>query len=199
MYKIACIMGKSSSGKDHIYRALLEREELNLKQIIMYTTRPKRSGEEDGVEYHFTDDETVHGLQQEGKIIEIRQYDTIYGIWKYFTADDGQIDLTKGRYLIIGTLEVYEKFCEYYGKDIVMPIYIEVDDGIRLERALIRERKQDEPKYREMCRRFLADCEDFSEEKLNSAGIIKRYANNGTIEECIDMVAKDIDANMWKA
>lgn len=199
MYKIACIMGKSSSGKDHIYRALLERKELCLNHIIMYTTRPKRSGEADGVEYHFTDDETVGRLQKDGKIIEMREYNTVYGIWRYFTADDGQIDLTKGRYLIIGTLEVYEKFCEYYGKDVVMPIYIEVDDGIRLERALIRERKQEEPKYREMCRRFLADCEDFAEEKLNAAGIAKRYFNNGLIEECIEAVAKDMDACMWKA
>lgn len=199
MYKIACIMGKSSSGKDHIYRALLERKELCLNHIIMYTTRPKRSGEADGVEYHFTDDETVGRLQKDGKIIEMREYNTVYGIWRYFTADDGQIDLTKGRYLIIGTLEVYEKFCKYYGKDVVMPIYIEVDDGIRLERALIRERKQEEPKYREMCRRFLADCEDFAEEKLNAAGIAKRYFNNGLIEECIEAVAKDMDACMWKA
>lgn len=197
MYKIACIMGKSSSGKDHIYKALLERKELQLKNIVMYTTRPKRSGEKEGIEYYFTDESTACRMEKSGKVIELREYDTVYGIWKYFTADDGQIDLAKGRYLIIGTLAVYEKFCEYYGKDMIMPIYIEVDDGIRLERALIREKKQEEPKYREMCRRFLADCEDFSEKKLENAGITKRYKNNGLIEDCIEEIALDITANMW--
>ncbi len=192
MYKIACIMGKSSSGKDHIYQALLERSELGFKKLIMYTTRPMRSGETEGVEYHFTDDATADRMEQEGKIIELREYNTVYGVWKYFTADDGQVDLDKGRYLVIGTLAAYEKFCEYYGKDVVMPIYIEVEDGIRLERAMNREKKQEEPKYREMCRRFLADCEDFSEEKLERAGITKRYFNNGFIEDCIDEIAQDV-------
>lgn len=192
MYKIACIMGKSSSGKDHIYQALLERSELGFKKLIMYTTRPMRSGETEGVEYHFTDDATADRMEQEGKIIELREYNTVYGLWKYFTADDGQVDLDKGRYLVIGTLAAYEKFCEYYGKDVVMPIYIEVEDGIRLERAMNREKKQEEPKYREMCRRFLADCEDFSEEKLERAGITKRYFNNGFIEDCIDEIAQDV-------
>ncbi|MDD6571521.1 MAG: hypothetical protein PUF12_03925 [Thermoflexaceae bacterium] len=196
MYKIACIMGKSSSGKDHIYKALLLREELHLKNIVMYTTRPKRSGEMEGVEYYFTDEETADQMERDGKIIELRRYDTVYGVWKYFTADDGQIDLEQGRYLVIGTLEVYEKFCQYYGKEVVMPIYIEVDDGIRLERALTREKKQVEPKYREMCRRFLADCEDFSEERLKKAGITRRFENNGRIEDCIDEIAGVIASEM---
>lgn len=196
MYQIACIMGKSSTGKDHIYRALLEMEELGLQKIVMYTTRPRRMGEEDGVEYYFVDDETAERYQDSGKVIEMRQYHTIQGIWKYFTVDDGRIDLEKGHYLVIGTLEVYEKFCEYYGKDIIMPIYIEVDDGIRLERALKRERKQDIPKYKELCRRFLADSEDFSEEKLMQAGIEKRYLNEGDIEDCIREVAQAIKENM---
>lgn len=192
MYKIACIMGKSSSGKDHIYRALLEKDNLQLKNVVMYTTRPKRSGETEGVEYHFVTEDKLNDMERAGKIIELRQYNTVHGLWSYFTADDGQIDLNEGMYIVIGTLEAYEKFCEYYGKDIVMPIYIEVDDGIRLERALLRERKQENPKYREMCRRFLADCEDFSEEKLADAGITKKFMNNGSIEDCIEEVSNAI-------
>ena len=57
----------------------------------------------------------------------------------------------------------------------MVPLYIEVDDGLRLSRALERERKQTEPKYAEMCRRFLADCEDFTEEKIAEAGIVRRF------------------------
>ena len=60
----------------------------------------------------------------------------------------------------------------------VVPIYIEVEDGIRLERAIGRERQQREPHYEEMCRRFLADAADFSEEKLLDAQITVRFAND---------------------
>lgn len=199
MYKIACIMGKSSSGKDHIYKALLKMQELNLQKIIMYTTRPRRAGEMDGVEYHFVEEETARQYEDTGKIIEMREYNTVHGVWKYFTVDDGSIDLDRGRYLVIGTLEVYKNFCEYYGKETVMPIYIEVDDGIRLERALKRERKQQIPQYKELCRRFLADSEDFSEEKLQLAGIDRKYHNEGDIDDCIREVARAVEENMPSA
>ena len=36
-----------------------------------------------------------------------------------------------------------------------------------------------------MCRRFLADSEDFSEEKLKKAGICRRFSNAGSLEECL--------------
>ena len=189
MAEIAFIMGKSASGKDKIYKALCEDEELNLNTITMYTTRPMRSGETDGVEYHFVDDAVADELKDAGKIIEMRCYDTVYGMWKYFTVDDGQVNLNSGdRYIVIGTLEAYNAFCRYYGNEHIMPIYIEVDDGIRLERALKRERKQEIPRYEEMCRRFLADAKDFSEENITNCHITKRFFNNTDLEDCINEV-----------
>ena len=65
-----------------------------------------------------------------------------------------------------------------YGAENLVPIYIEVEDGERLSRALSRERQQEQPKYEEMCRRFLADAADFSEEKLLDAQITVRFAND---------------------
>ena len=93
MPEIAFLMGKSSSGKDNIFKALVGDKELNLKTVIMYTTRPMRAGEADGVEYYFVDDKTACELENSDKIIEMRKYQTVYGEWKYFTADDGQIVL----------------------------------------------------------------------------------------------------------
>lgn len=177
MGKIFCLMGKSSSGKDTIYKMLLEQKDILLGTIIPYTTRPIRSGEQEGVEYHFSTEEQLQKLLEENRIIELRQYNTIHGVWKYFTVNDGQIDFQTGNYLIIGTLESYEKIRRYYGEELVLPIYIEVDDGLRLQRALDRERMQESPKYTEMCRRFIADAEDFSEEKLKEARISKRFFN----------------------
>ena len=177
MGKIFCLMGKSSTGKDSIYQALFDQNELGLKKIIPYTTRPIREGEQDGREYHFCTEEQVREFEKKDQIVELRAYDTVYGIWKYFTVDDGQIDLAKDSYLLIGTLETYTKIRNFYGDRQVVPIYIEVEDGERLFRALAREREQKKPGYPELCRRFLADTEDFSEEKLKAAGISVRFEN----------------------
>ena len=177
MGKIFCVMGKSATGKDTIYQKLLTESKLELKRIIPYTTRPIREGEVEGREYHFCTEEDVQRLDAEGRIVELRAYNTVYGVWKYFTVDDGNIQLEKENYLLIGTLEAYTKIRDYFGQDKVLPIYIEVEDGERLLRAIAREKSQDVPKYEEMCRRFLADAKDFSEENLLAAGIEKRFVN----------------------
>ena len=161
MGKIFYIMGKSSSGKDTIYKRLLGDQELKLRNIILYTTRPMRQGEMPGREYYFVEEGTFQEFQKQGKIIEARTYQTVYGPWIYFTADDGQIELEKRNYLGIGTLESYMNMKEYYGEKNLCPLYIEVEDGERLKRAICREELQQEPKYAEMCRRFLADTQDF--------------------------------------
>lgn len=180
MGKIFCVMGKSSSGKDTLYQML--QQELHFSTIIPYTTRPIREGETEGVEYHFITDERVAELQKAGKIIELRAYDTVHGIWKYLTVDDAQVNVTSNHYLIIGTVESYQKLKAYYGEEHLVPIYIEVDNGIRLQRALDREKLQAEPKYAELCRRFLADESDFAKERLEEAGITKKFVNT-TLEQ----------------
>lgn len=194
MGKIFCIIGKSSTGKDTIYQKLLARKDLGLRRIITYTTRPIRQKEQDGVEYHFCGQKEKDQFLSQGKVIEIRSYDTCHGVWDYFTVADESIDIEKNRYLLIGTLESYCKIRDYCGTKNVIPIYIEVEDGQRLSRALVREQKQKEPKYMEMCRRFLADAEDFSDEKLTEAGIEKRFINNGEITAVVDEIAAYISS-----
>lgn len=184
-------MGKSSTGKDTIYKELVNCRQLKLKTIVGYTTRPIREGECEGREYHFVNLLKMNELDAEGKIIEKRAYQTHHGEWNYFTVDDGQINLLEEDYIVIGTLESFEKMRVYYGKEVVCPIYIEVEDGLRLERALNREKKQKEPKYTELCRRFIADQEDFSEDKIAQVGIQKRYTNKD-IHECLNYIVQDI-------
>ena len=189
MGKIYCVMGKSSSGKDSIYSRIMQQGNPALLRIVPYTTRPRREGEMDGREYVFTDETHVQQLESAGKVIELRAYHTVYGIWKYFTVDDGRIDLTAHSYLYIVTLEGYQKIQRYFGSSQVVPIYIEVEDGERLLRAIDRERQQEKPHYEEMCRRFLADSADFSEEKLQEAGITKRFCNRDLAETIREVTA----------
>ena len=181
MNHIFYLMGKSSSGKDTVYRTLLADTELI--PIVLYTTRPVREGEQDGRDYHFVDRARFEAMLGNGEIIEYRVYDTVHGEWIYYTAT-GSIALDKGDCIGIGTLESYLKLRERFGSDVVVPIYVEVCDDIRFLRAVEREKKQKEPKYLELCRRFVADSADFSEEKLAEAGITVRFDNSGQPMDC---------------
>lgn len=191
MGKIYCVMGKSTSGKDTVYKKLKEQYK-EFRLIVPYTTRPIREGEKDGVEYYFVDPEQFRAMKEDGKVIESRSYNTKCGIWTYFTADDGQIDLSAADYLLIGTLVSYQALREYFGEEAIVPVYLEVEDGLRLARALERERRQEKPKYAEMCRRFLADEEDFSEENLIKSGITERFGNED-FTECLNKIQRYIE------
>ncbi len=196
MGKIVCLMGKSSSGKDTIYKRLLEQDDIELKEIVTYTTRPIREGENDGVEYHFTDETQYREFLNGGRIIEERTYNTCNGDWRYFTVSDEEVDLSVQSYIMITTLEGYKKIRDFYGTGKVVPVMIKLDDGIRLQRALDREKMQSSPQYEEMCRRFLADARDFSDEKLEEAGIVQNFDNNGDLEKCIENIISYLKSNI---
>ena len=102
------------------------------------------------MDYHFVDDEVLHRFQKEEKVIELRCYNTVMGVWKYFTVDDAHMELAEKDYLAIGTLVSYEKMKAYYGEERVLPIYVEVPDDVRLIRAINREKQQEKPAYEEM-------------------------------------------------
>ena len=190
MGKIYYMMGKSASGKDTLFKEVKKALPW-LQTITLYTTRPIREGERDGVEYFFVSEDTLNAYENQGKVIEQRAYDTVHGIWKYATVDDGQINLDTSDYLVIGTLQSYERMQKFYGPDKLAPIYIEVEAGERLARALAREREQETPKYAELCRRFLADTKDFAEENLKSLGIQKRFVNDNRTR-CLEEIIGEI-------
>ena len=191
MGRIFCLMGKSSSGKDTIFKKIKDDKDLNLRPIISYTTRPKRVNETDGVEYFFINTDELKNFEKENKVIEQRVYHTVHGDWYYCTINDNQIDLDKNNYLLITTLEAYKSLRDYFGEEKVYPLYINVEDGIRLERAMNREKTQANPNYDELCRRFLADNKDFSDDNLSSLNINKFYTNED-LEECINNIKEDI-------
>ena len=192
MGRIYYLLGKSATGKDTLYKEILKRRP-KLRTVTMYTTRPIREGETDGVEYFFTGREELERQLASEKVIESRTYQTSAGPWTYYTVDDGQFDVADDEScLMIGTLESYEKMCAYFEAGKMVPVYIEVPDGIRLLRAVKREENQKKPNYREVCRRYLADEKDFSEENLERLGITKRYQNTD-MEICVEEILRDLD------
>ncbi len=186
-------MGKSASGKDTIYEAL--KKDINLQPYIPYTTRPIRTGEKQGETYHFVTKEQMEEWEKEGKVIEIRKYNTVEGIWMYATIEDEQWKLGKDM-LTIGTLESYEKMLSYFEKSgmwNIVPIYIEVPEEERVRRALVREKAQKNPKIEEMKRRLEADNQDFTEEKIAQLGITKEVRfQNLDLNICINRIKQYI-------
>ena len=121
----------------------------------------------------------------------------MHGIWSYFTVEDAQFQGAEN-ILLINTLEGYEQIVSHFGKECVIPLYIGLEDGMRFSRALRREQSQKEPKYQELCRRFLADSEDFSESKLSRLGIKERYENRNMrrcLAKLIETIEKESSSN----
>ena len=183
------IMGKSASGKDTIYKRI--KEQIDVKTYVLYTTRPIRTGEQEGVDYHYVSDEQMLKFKQEGKVIESRTYQTVKGPWTYATIADEQLE-QNGDILTVGTLESYNKIKEYYEdkKDTkLLPVYITIDEEERRKRALEREKRQKNPNYEEVERRFKADNIDFSEENLKKAGIGQNETfENYDLDKCVESI-----------
>lgn len=166
-----CILGKSCSGKDTLYKLLLADASLALKPLVTYTTRPIRATEVHGIDYFFVTPAALRDFEAEGLLIEERIYQTVHGPWHYATVADHQFRQGHGDYLSIVTLDAFVKLRDKFGADRVIPLYVQTEDSVLLQRALSREALQAQPNYKEVCRRFLADAEDFSESALEAAGI----------------------------
>lgn len=190
------LIGKSATGKDSIYKKLLANPSLGFKELILYTTRPMRNREVNGVEYNFVTEDELEALRKAGKVIEERCFNTIDGPWYYFTVNDGKMDLSSGDYICINTLAGFNLIRKYLGNDKVKPIYIEVSDLEIIKRAIKREEKQTEPNVAEVCRRFLADNTDFSEENLKLSGInAESRFTNDDIDSCTEKITAFIKEN----
>ncbi len=195
MGKIILFMGASSSGKNVIKRRLIKENKFALKEMIMSTTRPMRTGEVEGRDYYFKTEEEMLELEEQGKIIEKRKYDTVYGPWYYFTTSSN-IDLENYNYIGDNTLGGLDKFVKFYGIENIISLLIKVDDGIRLQRALDREKREENPKYQELCRRFLSDSLDFSEENINKRPITSIINNNSSLDNTMEEVEKVLKLNL---
>ena len=88
--RILCIVGGTCTGKSTLLNKITSDKELmekyNLKKLVYSTTRKKRDGEIEGVDYYFkTNDEYVEDRNNHA-IVEARDYETKdQGIIKYYT------------------------------------------------------------------------------------------------------------------
>ena len=73
--KLIIVSAPSGAGKTSLVAALVADDD-SLCVSVSHTTRPKRPKEEDGVNYHFTDEQTFLNMLQEGDFLESAE---VYG------------------------------------------------------------------------------------------------------------------------
>jgi len=84
------LLGESGSGKSSIMKRFIEKYS-EFHSIIPYTTRPKRDGEVDGVDYNFVSSEVFNNCVKEKEFIEISKYN---GWWYGTLKRDYLIDFS---------------------------------------------------------------------------------------------------------
>lgn len=151
--KILALFGKSASGKDSIQKWIVSNYPQLTNKIVSCTTRPPRSGEQDGVDYFFLSDEEFAKKVLDGSMLEA----TSFREWFYGTALD-QLNSDK---INVGVFNITGVECILDDPRLdVVPVWVHASDKTRLRRSLDRE---DNPDCKEICRRFLADEKDFDE------------------------------------
>ena len=191
MGRIICLLGKSGTGKDTLFRLALEDETLGLTPLVPYTTRPRRAHETEGKEYHFVTIGEMEQMQASGQIVEHRSYDTVHGVWHYFTSA-ARLEEDKN-YLLITTPEALPRIVAYFGADRVVAVLLQADDAVRLRRYIAREEQEKNPNFAEVCRRYLADERDFAEPLCPEAASRITINANEPPADCLEQFRRGLN------
>ena len=179
------ICGKMCSGKDTVVKRLINK---GFKKVVTYTTRPKRRGETDGVDYHYISKEDFEGKIKDGFFLEYRTYKVASGdTWYYGSAKQDVLKVRDNQKKVIilspsGVDKMYELKRDQDVKFRV--IYLKCNnDTIR-----IRAKRRGDKKP-EITRRIEADGIDFSVMDIFAQKVI--WNDEGT--EVGDVVREILD------
>ena len=153
--KLIAIIGRSASGKDYLFRHALKNNP-SLNPVIHYTTRPRRDGEVDGRDYFFVTETEFQRKEDNYEFFSI----TSFRDWRY-GVDSNSFDSNKINIGIFNPFEISQLYGFFRDKFHITIIETQADEQTRYQRSLERLKPFDEEGLQEMCRRNLADREDF--------------------------------------
>lgn len=177
-YNLIILCGKSGAGKDYILKNLFMSNMFNLNPVILDTTRPKRAIETNGIEYYF--------LSEEKYKIKNHIAETVFNNWYYGIP----IDSLQKNMINVAILspEAINNLYSTVENINIQVFYISSSDKSRLLRQLYRE---EYPDVSEICRRFLADEEDFK--NLNFPFRKLRNSFESDVSQCIAIIEETIN------
>lgn len=152
-YKILAFIGEAGAGKDKIFQSYLSlSKRTDLYEIISCTTRPKREGEAEGVNYYYLTNEQFANKIWNNEMLEASSFNG----WAYGTSYDS----LRSGLLNVGVFNPDGIEALLNRKDIdLVVIRVRVSDKTRLIRQLQRETN---PDIEEIIRRYSADKIDFA-------------------------------------
>lgn len=152
MYKIIALIGKAGSGKDTMMRKVLEKNP-NLHEIVSCTTRPRREGEVEGVNYFYLTPEQFGDKVLHDEMLEA----ACFNDWFYGTSYESlRSDVTN-----IGVFNPAGIDSLLGRRDVEVHVfYVIASPKDRLLRQLNREK---DPNVDEIIRRYKADEIDFAD------------------------------------
>ncbi len=167
---ITIYFGKSASGKDTFMKKCLATGKC--KPIVSYTTRPMREGEKNGADYNFVTPEEFRKIEDQGKMLESRSYDTLVG-GKHDTWHYGSPRINPDEdYVAVLDIDGIRQYINAYSKDKIKLIYVFVEDNIRESRAKARGSFD----KTEWDRRMADDAIKFSDKALSS--LVQEYGSD---------------------
>lgn len=186
MYKIIALIGEAGTGKDSLLKEILTQEP-SFHEIINCTTRPKREGEIEGVNYFYYTPEQFGEKVLQYEMLEC----TVFNDWFYGTSYES----LRSDCINIGVFNptAIEALLERPDVDLFL-VRVRAEDKTRLMRQLNRE---DCPDVNEIVRRYSADRIDFAEVE-DDFNYVTTWNGHGTN---ISAAASDIlaQASAWLA
>ena len=150
-YKIIALIGEAGSGKDYIMKQVLAAAPGRFNEIVSCTTRPKREGEIEGINYYYLTPEQFADKLINDEMLEA----TVFNNWCYGTS----YDALRSDILNIGVFNPAGIYALLDRPDIELTVYkVVCKDKTRLLRQLNRE---NDPNVDEIVRRYKTDKDDF--------------------------------------
>lgn len=148
------LTGKTGSGKTTTAKLL---GAYGYEKLITDTSRPKRKGEVERVDYNFRTEDEFLKLEKEGKYAETISFNTIYGKWYYGSLKEHYLNSEDNKVIVLnphGLKQVLDKVDRKNFKS----FYLDINEDILLKRL---SKRGDDP--REVNRRLKIDRIDFKD------------------------------------
>ncbi len=185
---ILALVGFSSAGKDTL--AKYAHDNLGYNFVVSHSTRPMRVGESQGNPYYFINDNEMCSLFVQNKLIEAREYDSVYGKWFYAISKD-EIEDSK-KYVVVVDFSGFLALKNHFG-DRVKSVFIDCSEPERRKRAELR----GDFNLDEWNRRFKDDLEKFPQNLIDKH--FKLKFENKNIENSKDLlraISKQFDEGL---